>query len=95
MQLSDLVPLFVPVLDPFHAQVVLLQLGADLLCPCPQVQLIGDQALVDDLLQRLLGSFRDDLLHVTLAQLHVSSDADGLFEVEFDFVKDRFHWLLL
>ena len=57
VQLSDLVPLFVPVLDPFHAQVWLLQLGGDLLCPCIQVQLIGDQALVDDLLQRLLGSF--------------------------------------
>ena len=92
VQLSGLL-ILVPVLDPFHAQVWLLQLGADLLCPCSQVQLIGDQTLVYDEFPLSSGAseticFTSSLLGFT----SVSPDADGL--VEFDFVDDRFDWLL-
>ena len=54
---SDHVSFVVPVLDPVHFKGVLFQMGGDFLGPIPQVQLIRDQALVDDFLPGSAGAF--------------------------------------
>jgi len=91
---SDLVSLIVPIVDPFDFDVVTLELGGDLLRLRPQVELIGNQTLIDDLFQCLHGSLCDDLLDIVLAQLHVGSNADPLIKVELDFINERFHCLV-